>query len=57
VGARFAEDAQRQDHAENSAQNRCERDRQPGRYIDARRSRGGERAGGEPDSLTEAVGF
>ena len=38
VGAGAAEDPQRQDHAPHPAQDRRERDRQPGRYVDAGRS-------------------
>ena len=48
VGAGPAEDAQRQDHAPHPAQDRRQRDRRAGRYLDAGRSGGGDGTGGEP---------
>ncbi len=53
VGARPAEDPQRQDHAPHPAQDRRQRDRQPRRYLDARRSRRGDRSGAEPGGLSK----
>ena len=46
VGAGAAEDAQWQDHAPYPAQDRCQRNRQSGRYVHAGRSRRGDGTGG-----------
>ncbi len=49
VGAQFAEDAQRQDHAQDLAQDRRERAWRARRHEHARGSRGGDGSGGEQD--------
>ena len=55
MGAGPAENPQRQDHAAHPAQDRRQRDRQPGRHLHARRSGGGDRSGNEPGRrLTDA---
>ncbi len=52
VGAGAAEDAQRQDHAPHPAQDRRQRDGQPGRHLHPGRSGGGDGVGGEPGAMT-----